>query len=177
MAADVVLKIAGAVLLIFGTTAFGMYKGCQYNTRLMNLYEIKKAFLHIQGEIRYMNTPMAETLEGAARQIGGNCGSFFSRVATELQEGTRKELKQVWEEAVLQEIRGEFLEREAVEALREMGAQLGCLDKQAQEKAIDYFLNKWEFLIEKRRKEKNEKIKLYYVCGIMGGLLMVIIIV
>ena len=47
----------------------------------------------------------------------------------------------------------------------------------AQEKAIDYFLKKWDYLIEKRRKEKSEKLKLYYVCGVMGGLLMVIIIV
>lgn len=175
--ADLVVKIAGAVLLMLGTTAFGIYKGCQYSVRLMNLYEVKKAFLHVQGEIRYMNTPMAETLEGASRQIKGNCADFFARVASELRAGNRKELKQVWEEAVSREIRGEFLEREAVEVLREMGAQLGCLDKQAQEMAIDYFLNKWEFLIEKRRKEKNEKLKLYYVCGIMGGLLMVIIIV
>ena len=71
----------------------------------------------------------------------------------------------------------EVLEREAVDVLREMGGQLGCLDMHAQEKAIDKKKKKWDYLIEKRRKEKSEKLKLYYVCGVMGGLLMVIIIV
>lgn len=174
---DMVIKTAGALLLLIGTTAFGVYKGCLYNNRLDNLYEVKKAFLYIQGEIRYMNTPIPETLESAARQINGCCRQFFSRVAKELNEGKGVELKQVWETNISREIHGELLEREAVEALREMGGQLGCLDMQAQEKAIDYFLKKWDDLIEKRRKEKAEKLKLYYVCGIMGGLLMVIIIV
>ncbi len=177
MMAETIAKILGAVLLVFGTTAFGVYKGCLYNSRLLNLYEIKKAFLYVQGEIRYMNTPMAETLEGAAHQIRGNSRRFFSRVSKELQAGSQKELKQVWEDAVSKEMGGECLEREAVEVLREMGGQLGCLDRQAQGQAIDYFLSKWEFLIEKRRREKNEKLKLYYVCGIMCGLLMVILIV
>lgn len=175
--ANFVIKIAGAMLLLLGTTAFGVYKGCLYNSRLDNLYEIKKAFLYIQGEIRYMNTPMPETLDGAARQMKGQCRKFFSRVAMELYAGGGTELKQVWEETISREIQGEVLEREAVDVLREMGGQLGCLDMHAQEKAIDYFLKKWDYLIEKRRKEKSEKLKLYYVCGVMGGLLMVIIIV
>ena len=160
--ANFVIKIAGAMLLLLGTTAFGVYKGCLYNSRLDNLYEIKKAFLYIQGEIRYMNTPMPETLDGAARQMKGQCRKFFSRVAMELYAGRGTELKQVWEETISREIQGEIL---------------GCLDMHAQEKAIDYFLKKWDYLIEKRRKEKSEKLKLYYVCGVMGGLLMVIIIV
>lgn len=173
----VMVKVAGAILLLLGSTAFGVYKACMYNSRLDNLYEIKKAFLYIQGEIRYMNTPMPETLAGAARQIKGTCRRFFSRVASELDAGIGKELKQVWENAVANEIPHGVLEREAVETLREMGGQLGCLDTQAQEKAIDYFLKKWDFLIETRRRERAEKLKLYYACGVMGGLLMVIIIV
>ena len=168
----IALKAAGAILLLLGTTAFGIYKACMYNSRLDNLYEIKKAFLYIQGEIRYMNTPMPETLAGAARQIKGSCRLFFSRVASELDAGNGKELKQVWDKAVVNEIPQGILEREAVEALREMGGQLGCLDIRAQEKAIDYFLKRWDFLIE-----KGEKLKLYYACGVMVGLLMVIIIV
>lgn len=175
--ADMVVKIIGAALLVAGTAALGVYKGCMYSSRLNNLYEIKKAFLYIQGEIRYMNTPMPETLESAAHQINGSCRRFFSRVAAELSDGQGADLKQIWEINISREIQGEFLEREAVEVLREMGGQLGCLDMQAQQKAIDYFLRKWDFLIEKRRKEKAGKLKLYYVCGIMGGLLMVIIIV
>lgn len=177
MMAELAVKIMGAVLIIIGTSAFGIYKGYLYNKRLLNLYEIKKAFLYVQGEIRYMNTPMVETLEGASHQIRGDCRKFFARTASELQAGGQRGLKQVWDDAVSKEMEGEALEREAVEVLREMGGQLGCLDRQAQEKAIDYFLSKWEFLIEKRRREKNEKLKLYYVCGIMCGLLMVILIV
>lgn len=172
-----VIKCMGAILLIVGTTAFGVYQGCLYKSRLAHMDEIKRAFLYIQGEIRYMNTPMPETLEGTAHQMKGECRAFFSRVAEGLLCGKGREFKKVWEEAADEELPEEVLEREAREILREMGGQLGCLDRQTQERAIDYFLEKWGSLIEKKQREKKDKLKLYYVCGVMSGLLMVIIIV
>lgn len=174
---SMMLKWLGAILLVAGTTAFGVYKGCLYKSRLEYMEEIKRAFLYIQGEIRYMNTPMPETLESTAHQMNGACRIFFSKAASGLLDGRGKAFHQVWEEAMKSGISEEALEREARTVLQEMGGQLGCLDRQAQEQAIHYFLIKWEELIEKKRREKKDKLKLYYVCGVMSGLLMVIIIV
>lgn len=171
------VKILGVILLLAGTTGYGLYKGCVYSEGLENLYEIKKAFLYIQGEIRYMNTPMPEVLEHAAAQSRGRCRAFFKRAAEGLLAGSGKELREVWEEAAARELGEGALEREALSALRGMGGQLGCLDRKAQERTIEYFLLTWDGLIERRQREKSEKLKLYYVCGIMGGLLMVIILV
>ena len=140
MVSELALKVAGAFLLVLGTTALGIYKAGQYNSRLNNLYEIKKAFLYIQGEIRYMNTPMPETLEGAARAVTGVCRRFFSEVASRLCAGAGTDLQQVWERVADSELPTELIEREAREALRDMGGQLGCLDLRAQERAIDFFL-------------------------------------
>lgn len=171
------VRIAGIVIVLLGTTAFGIYKSCVYVNRLNNLYEIKKVFLYIQGEIRYMNTPMPEVLDGAAMRVKGQLNRFFRHVAGELNQRNRKEFREIWEETIRQELSGEVMEKEALSELCQVGGQLGCLDLKAQEKAIDYFLQKWEFIIEKRRKEKDGRLKLYYACGIMGGLLMVIILV
>ena len=170
------IKILGAVLLLLGTTSFGLYMGCRYNSRLHCLQEFKKAFLHIQGEIRYMNTPMPETFEITARMLRGVCREFFERVAAELSAGMGAELKAVWERTVKSVLTSDILEREAASELSDMGGQLGCLDRQAQEKAIEYFLKKWDVLIERRQQEKKSRLKLYYACGIMGGLMMVIIL-
>ena len=172
-----ILKWLGAILLVAGTTAYGAYKGCLYKSRLEYMEEIKRAFLFIQGEIRYMNTPMPETLESTAHQMNGACRTFFAQVASGLLDGRGKAFRQVWEEAMKRGLPEEVLERETRAVLQEMGGQLGCLDRQAQEQAIDYFLKKWDELIVKKRQEKKDKLKLYYVCGVMSGLLMVIIIV
>ena len=48
------LKLAGMVIILLGAAALGMYQAGMYVNRLNNLYEVKKAFLYIQGEIRYM---------------------------------------------------------------------------------------------------------------------------
>lgn len=171
------IKLVGIIIVLCGTTALGMYKSCQYVNRFRNLNEIKKVFLYIQGEVRYRNTPMPETLEAAAYKVKGPLGSFLRHVSGSLDEKKGLNFKEVWERCLLEDVSAEILEREAREELAGMGSQLGCLDRQAQEKAIDYFLDKWEFIIEKRQKEKSNRLRLYYVCGVMGGLLMVIILV
>lgn len=171
------IKIIGIIIVLFGTTSLGIYKAGQYLSRLNNLYEIKKAFLYIQSEIRYLSTPLPEIFEGVAKKMRGPIRHFFERVANELKEKNGRELKQIWQESFAQTIKSEYLEKEAREEFLDAGGQLGCLERQAQEKSIEYFLKKWEFLIERRREEKNNRLKLYYVCGVMSGILMVILLV
>lgn len=171
------LKLMGIAVILCGTTALGIYKSCQYMSRFRNLNEVKRVFLYIQGEVRYRNTPLPETLAVAALRIKGPLGCFFQHVSGGLDEKRGQDFKAVWERCLREDISGEILEREAREELAGMGSQLGCLDRQAQEKAIDYFLDRWEYIIEKRQNEKGNRIRLYYVCGVMGGLLMAIILV
>lgn len=171
------LKWMGIVIVVCGSTALGVYKSGIYVSRLNNLYEIKKAFLYIQGEIRYMNTPMPEIFEAVAKRIKGPFRRFFLKMAGSLEQKNAGNFKEVWKCCLEKEILGEALEKEAREEFLEMGGQLGGMDRQAQEKAIDYFLEKWEFIIEKRRKEKSNRLRLYYICGVMGGLLLVMVLV
>nr|MBP3599036.1 stage III sporulation protein AB [Eubacterium sp.] len=172
-----VLKGIGVVLLLLGTTAFGVYQAGRYMHRLNNLYEIQKAFRYIQGEIRYLQSPLTETLEGASYRVKGPCSRLFSKVACELAEKKGMEFQKVWRDTVRQEITAEVLDQEAREELLEMGSQLGCLDGMTQEKAIDYFLEKWEEIIRQRCQEKATRLKLYYVCGVTSGLLVVMVLI
>ena len=171
------LKLAGMVIVILGSVALGMYQACMYVNRLNNLHEVKKAFLYIQVEIRYMSTPLPELLEEVAGRVKGPFRRFFTRVADELSGKNAGMVREVWKACYHKEITREVLEKEAEEEFLEMGGQLGGTDCRTQEKAIDYFLEKWEFIIEKRRKEMTNKLRLYYVCGVAGGVLMVIILV
>lgn len=174
---DKMLKLMGIVIVLLGSTALGVYKSCMYMNQLNNLQEIKKAFLFIQGEMRYMNTPVPELFNLVARRIRGPFCCFFEKMAERLEKRNAGDFREIWRSCLEEEIAEDVLEREAREEFLEMGGQLGCLDRQAQEKAIDYFLEKWEFIIDKRRREKSNRLRLYYMCGIMGGLLVVIILV
>jgi hypothetical protein len=78
---------------------------------------------------------------------------------------------------VAEEIPDDVLQTEARREFIEIGSHLGCLDQKAQEQSICYFLEKWNWLIEKRQKEKSNYLRLYSVCGIMGGLLLVMILI
>ncbi len=160
-----------------GTTAFGVYQAGHYIRRLNNLYEIQKAFLYIQGEIHYLNTPLPEIFEGAAHRVKSPCNQLFLSVAKQLSEKTAREFQTIWRDTVSKEMTADVIEREAREELMGIGSQLGCLDSKTQERAIDYFLQKWEAIIRQRCQEKKNRLKLYYVCGVMSGLLVTMILI
>ncbi len=154
-----------------------MYLAGKYVNRLNNLYEIQKAFLHIQGEIRYLNTPMPEVMEGAARKMKEPLQSAFLQVSMKLEQHQGSGFQDIWGQILEQEITKDMLEQEAKEELLAMGSQLGSLDHSTQEKAIDYFLEKWERMIQSRREEKANRLKMYYACGVMTGAVLVMILV
>lgn len=167
----------GILILVIGTTAFGVYQAGAYLRRLNNLYEIRKAFCYIQGEIRYLNTPLPETLEQAAKRIHEPCSQMFCHVAEELDRRNGMGFQEVWQQVLDKEMGTDLLEKEARTELLEIGGQLGCLDGRSQERAIEYFLEKWDGIIQKRCEEKKNRLKLYYVCGVMSGLLVVLILI
>ncbi len=171
------MKIFGCVLLVVGTTAFGIYKGGLYVSRLNNLYEIKRVFLHIQSAIRCLGLPMPEALEEAGARSRIPCRNFFLAVSKELEGRRGESFQKVWQEWMEKEIPEHALEPEARAELWEMGDQLGCLDQETQIKNIDYFLEKWDYLIERRNREKSSRVKLYYMCGVMSGLLIMVLLV
>lgn len=171
------VKVIGAIIVILGTTSLGGYLSFVYKNRLNNLYEIRKAFLYIQGEIHYMNTPMPELLEMVSLRIKGPFRFFFQTVAGESGIRSAGGLKEIWRESYHKEISWKLLEKEAEDEFMEIGGQLGVLDRTTQEKAIDYFLQKWEWIIEKRQRDQSSKIRLYYVCGVAGGILVVLLLV
>lgn len=131
------LKLAGMVIILLGAAALGMYQAGMYVNRLNNLYEVKKAFLYIQGEIRYMSTPLPELLEEVAGRIKGPFRRFFSGVADELSRKNAGMVREIWKECYRKEITRDVLEKDAEEEFLEMGGQLGGTDSRTQEKAID----------------------------------------
>ncbi len=171
------IKWMGVLFLVLGTTAFGVYQAGRYIQRLNNMQEIRKAFLYIQGEIRYLNTPLPEALEGAACRVQGPCKELFLFVADNLNGQAGDEFYNVWKAGMHQVITSEMLEWEAREELKGIGSQLGCLDGKTQERVMEFFLEKWEGIIQQRCQEKKHRLKLYYVCGIMSGLLVVMILI
>ena len=56
-------KIVGAILVIFSSSAMGLYLSNELKTRIVDLKELKKILLLLRGDIQYANTLLPEAVQ------------------------------------------------------------------------------------------------------------------
>lgn len=172
-----IYKIIGSLVLVAGTAALGVYYAGQYMERLRNLIELKKALMQMQGELRYLHSAMPELLETIGKRMRGVLKRFFLSLASEMEKREQGDFVSLWDRQIKEKIPDSALEPEARTLLWEMGRQLADNDRQSKEDGITFALKQLEEMIEKRNKEKQNRLKLYYVCGIMVGVMLTILLV
>lgn len=172
-----IYKIIGSLVLVAGTAALGVYYAGQYMERLRNLIELKKALMQMQGELRYLHSAMPELLETIGKRMRGVLKRFFLSLASEMEKREQGDFVSLWDRQIKEKIPDSALEPEAKTLLWEMGRQLADNDRQSKEDGITFALKQLEEMIEKRNKEKQNRLKLYYVCGIMVGVMLTILLV
>ena len=164
-----IYKIVGSLILVVGTAALGVYYAGQYMERLRNLIELKKALMQMQGELRYLHSAMPDLLETIGNRTRGVLSRFFLSLAKEMEKKEQGDFASLWDSQIKKKIPASALEPEA--------RQLADNDRQSKEDGITFALKQLEDMIQKRNKERQNRLKLYYVCGIMVGAMLTILLV
>lgn len=172
-----IYKVMGGCFVFVGTAALGIYFAGQYIERLKNLIELKKAMMQMQGELRYLHSTMPDLFETVGRRTNGTIGEFFLALSKEMEQKTHGDFSNIWTRQVMKKITPSVLEPEAKTILLETGKQLADTDRRTKEEGLTFALKQMEDLIQKRKEEKQNRLKLYYVCGIMVGLMLTILLV
>ncbi|HBZ64733.1 MAG TPA: hypothetical protein DEO89_09125 [Lachnospiraceae bacterium] len=172
-----IYKIVGSLILVVGTAALAVYYAGQYMERLRNLIELRKALMQMQGELRYLHSAMPDLLETIGNRARGVMSCFFLSLAEEMEQREQGDFASLWCGQVKKKIPPSALEPEARSLLLETGRQLADNDRQSKEEGLTFALKQLEEMIRKRNKEKQNRMKLYYVCGIMVGVMLTILLV
>lgn len=171
------LKVIGIILILAGCSAMGIYYAYLVNERYANSERVKKALICLRGEIRFGHTPLPEALESVANHSNGIIKRFFWGTAAELKKGTARPFVQIWEEQVAHCFTGNSLHSEIITEMKELGQTLGFLDREMQVNTLNLYLERVEVLLERQNREKREKIRLYQLLGVMGGVFLTILII
>ena len=172
-----IYKIVGSLILLVGTAALGIYYAGLYMERLRNLMEMKKALMQMQGELRYLHSAMPDLLETIGKRTRGVLSLFFLSLAKEMDKKEQGDFASLWCCQMKKKIPVSALEPEARNLLFETGRQLADNDRQSKEEGLTFALKQLEDMIHRRNKEKQNRLKLYYVCGIMVGAMLTILLV
>ena len=154
------LKIAGAVLVIFSCSALGYSKSIHMTRRLQQLREIEKMVFLILGEITYRREALPEALGTVAYRLPEPLAGF----------------QEIFREKAKTYLSGTALCPKDLEEFLQLGAYLGYLDITMQKNTITLYLEQLKREMENLQREMPAKQKLYRSMGTLGGIFLAIML-
>lgn len=173
----ILMKCLGAALVVISGCGLGLQLAGQWRGRLALLEQLRKMIHLLKGEIVYANSTLEEALCRVGSRTDGGLGKMFSSAGEEISRQTGESLKAIWERQVESLGKDCLLAKEDRKALAELGANLGFLDTDMQERVLLLYLEKLDGEIGGLRGQVREKCRLYTGLGIMAGLFLAVVLV
>lgn len=171
------LKWIGIGLVVCGCTAMGMTLGSDLQKRVMQLREMRKMAVVLQGEIRYGNATMNEAFHHTASRVQSPFREVLEQCACQMEEFRGEGLADIFRQNAEKELKGSALKKEDRELLYNLGGNLGYLDTQMQMNSLEMFLEQVNELCIQAVAEQKNKTKIYHYLGLMGGLFLAIVLI
>lgn len=126
------LKLVGAVLIIFASAGLGYLKSRELTLHEKNLEDFLQVILCLKGEIRCGNSSLPDALRDTAYRCRGRYEEFLERVAACIEANTEEKLSVIFQnctENYLADLKLDDDERRKISLL---GEKLGYLDREMQ---------------------------------------------
>lgn len=171
------MKVAGASLVILSCTGMGAETARQWKERRRLLETLKRMISQLKGEILYSNLPLPTAFLRTGQRGSGAAGRLFLAVAKRMEEEQGTSFEEVWNQETKAFFGACALGTGEMEQLSAFGACLGYLDRDMQERTMDFYLEELEQEIQTLRKNETERCRLALGLGILGGLFLAVVFV
>ena len=169
------VKSAGKYVDSSGKRWFGFQIQMDLKNHLRLLYDIRKLLLDIANETAYTMDPMEVVLEHAIHSRN----PYLNEICKEMGEGLQKKERgcgqELWQERIeaWQKRLGLSLEE------KEIFAGAGCAffgkSMGENEKSLEHYLERLDYVIDQVRGEQKEKQKVYQTVSVMCGLIIILL--
>ena len=169
-----ILKALGAVMIIGASVGIGMYYTKLLKKRAEAMKTMRKNMLLLKGEIRYSQSTLNEAFIHIAEKNKGCYKNFFEHVSHKMQEFQGEPFCEIWKKQLGEDLpeTKSGLNKEDIRQLVLLGDTLGFLDKEMQLNTLDLYLETVEGEIQHLFQDMPEKIRLYQIFSITGGIFL-----
>ena len=171
------LKMLGIGMVIATSSAIGFSMSKDLEKRVVQLTELKRMFVMLQGEIKYGKTPLAEGFGKVGQRSGPLFQGFLQYLSEDMEKRDGRSLSRIFEEGVDLKLEHCYLAKEDLEQLKTVGSHLGYLDIDMQLRNIDLYLEQLNENCIQARQNYQNKSRVYHCLGVMGGLFLAIILI
>lgn len=177
------MKYIGILIMAASLIAAGFTAANGLKDRMELLFLFHRMILNMKGQILYSN----DTLPQAMKKIGEDYAKdrtgiskeipdFFLRIVSRLEKEPGNSLPGIWK-AETERISEKLPLAEADKnSLLALGENLGCADRETQERTFLFYLKQTEDAMEGLKRDMERKGRLYRCLGMSAGLLLMIVL-
>lgn len=168
------LKLFGAAMVFLAAAGLGFYQAGRIRKRYEDLLYLKKIVLMLRGEINYNLSLMSEIFSDMSCRLKFPYSDIFARLSREMEEHQGQNFSDMWNEIVIKSLQGNILCDKDLDKLKELGENLGFLDKDMQMNYINLYLENLDISIAENRDKVQTDEKLSKVMGILMGIFIIV---
>lgn len=170
------LKLAGILLILFGTSGWGIQKAGELDLRIRELRQLRQMMLLLEAEIRCTHCPLPDLFQKLGKQGDPPTGILFQKVGTALNRRNGKTFSEIWQTELEQQKAWFHLKKQDFQELQELGTLLGHLDVRMQTEVLHAYEERFRASEALAVQDALEKKQLYRYLGVLGGAVLSVLI-
>jgi len=169
------IKLIGAVCILFAGTMLGFYQSLQISSRPRQIRQTIQALQRLETEISYGYNPLPDALFTVAGTTAGPVGSLFAEAASGLKDGGTDSVRESWSNAVERCWGSTAMKRTEREAFLQLGSVLGISGREDQAKHLRLAASILQAEEEAAAEDNRRFGKMWRSLGMLAGALIVIL--
>jgi stage III sporulation protein AB len=169
------VKVIGAVLILFSASMVGWHIGRYYAYRPIQLRALIVALQMLETEIVYGLTPLHRAFAKVGNRVAEDVGKLFLLAADLLVSEKAQSAEDSLGQAMQKQWPQTALRKQERDVLASLGQVIGSSDREDQQKHLRLAVTHLRGLEEEARAEQAKYEKMYKSLGFLGGLLVVIL--
>lgn len=167
-------KWLGAVMVFVACGGFGFSIAGQYRAEIRILRQIVQMLDMMECELSYHLTPLPELCRRTADTLGGPVHSVLMQLGRELEAQVSPDVMSCMRCALA---RSKRLPNSAVQLFLSLGRSLGRYDLAGQLKGLSWVREECKMELEKRNRDRDQRIRGYQTLGLCAGAALAIIMI
>ncbi len=170
------LRMAGIVLLIIGTSGTAWSYCREQKERLEYLKYIKQIYEFFQNEVIYAKAALPEICNRLSQRIPQPLGKAFAEIYLEISKNNGCSFEEIWEKHISECMKKLPLKKNEKEILRGFPGSLGFRDGKGQAEGMERYIEDASRYIKEVETELKSKNRVVMCMGVMSGIMAVIIL-
>lgn len=170
------LKLLGSFLIFAASVGFAFRFGMDLKEHLQLLYEIRKLILDIANEASFSMLSVETILREEIHSKNEILNEICQSAADALEKKETKSGIEIWNHMIEVYQKKLHLSQEEKEIFQGVGNAFFGKSIEENEKGLNHYVERLDFLIETVRAEQKEKKKVYQTASVMCGLIVILLL-